>query len=160
MTIFEMLSVVGLILGPVAAVIITLWAQQRLQRSDSRLSLARNLLIAQVDHSDPSWSASIRQVPVEFRKLSEVMQAWRQYIDAVNNPPSPENRAAQDSKVNGRKLDLLFEVCRATKLGLSESDIRNTSYLAKGYTDRQQLVEDAANAIVRAADALEKTVTT
>ena len=155
MTIFEALSVVGLFAGPVTAVIITLWAQKRFDRSQRRLALARGLLISQVDHSQPEWSANIRQIPVEFRHSQGVMDTWREYIEAVNFHPSPENKQTHDSKIHGKKLDLLFQVSVATKLGLSESDIRNSSYLAQGYTDRQQLAINADAALVRIAAALE-----
>ena len=157
MTIFEALSVVGLFAGPVTAVIITLWTQKRYDRSDRRLSLARSLLISQVDHSDPAWSSNIRQIPVEFRSYEKVMGAWRRYIEAVNFRQSSENIEAHETKVLGSKLDLIFQVSVATKLGLSESDIRNSSYVAQGYIDRQQMSQSADAALVRIANTLENT---
>ena len=156
MTIFEALSVIGLILGPVSAVLITLWSQQRTDRKGRCLSLARNLLISQVDHADPSWSSNIRQIPVEFRGFPAVMDAWRSYIEAVNFRPSPENQLAHEAKFLGSKLDLLFHVAAAVDLGLSESDIRNSSYVAQAVTDRQKLSQDSDMALVRIAVALEK----
>lgn len=150
---YELLTLVGIIIGPISAVAISLCFEQRKRTREARTQILRMLINTRGMPSDPAYSIAINLIPVEFNGHKAVMQAWRNYIESVRYDPSPENAAAHDQKLNANQVSMIYQIMKSLNLGLSESDIQTEGYLARGFTNRDNLYLDSLRAMREIADA-------
>ncbi|HEV7341586.1 MAG TPA: DUF6680 family protein [Sphingopyxis sp.] len=153
---YEILTLIGIILGPIAAVIITLWAQKRSEKKQRRIEVLRTLWDTHYDASQPEYSRVIRMVPIEFNDENAVMTAWRRYMRNVDTRPSPEGAAAHEKEFADAKNDLIASVAKAVGINVTDRDIRDSVYIATSYTNRIKQTNDAEMAQIRIANALEQ----
>lgn len=151
---YEWLTLLGIVLSPIAAVLITLWVERRRRDQEQQVQTLRMLLTTRHLPADPAYSVAINLVPVEFSKHKRVMTAWSEYIEAVRFAPTPENAEAAHEKTRVKQTRLIYEITRVLKLGLSETDIQSSAYASEGYIKRDNLVIDAQLAWREIADAL------
>jgi len=147
MTIVEMLTLIALILGPVSAVAISLWIDGRRKRRDQRLIIVRALLTTRHIVGDPTYSAAINLIPVEFSDNWAVMDAYRAYIEAVRFQPSPDNQEAAVAQTVAKQTRLIFEVTKAMGFRIAETDLQTTAYAADGWIRREMVRIDSEKAM-------------
>jgi hypothetical protein len=128
MTLTEGLTIAGLVFGPIAAVVVSLIAEDRRQTHARRMNVLRTLMLARSNAGDPAFNSAVNMVPMEFANDQDVMQAWEAYIDSTARP-LPEGEAAQNAMYQewGAKLE---ELCRALLLALGYKS-RHTAKLAR-----------------------------
>jgi hypothetical protein len=108
MTSFEItiaiITIIAIIVGPIAAVAVTLWHESRKEKRQTQLWLFLTL-VAYRQSSPPAleWVNALNQIDVVFYNVPEVIKAWREYYDALNRTAEQYN--AQTA--NHRHLDLL-----------------------------------------------------
>ena len=151
----EWLTLLGIVTGPIVAVVITLWVDGRRRARDQKSQVMRLLLNTRHLPSDPSYTIAINSIPVEFNKDKKVMAAWHVYIDAVRYKASPENTDVALADLRAKQTKLIFEVMKSLGYALAETDIQNSAYAAGGYVDRENIFIDAWRAWPRIAAALE-----
>lgn len=156
MTLFEIANIAAVIVGPVAAVGITLWYQARSERRKKEYELFQTVWDTHHDASVPQYSQAIRLIPIVFNKSSRIREAWNRYMRNVGQKPAPENAAVHEKEFLDAKNDLIAAI--ATRVGIRVSDraIRDSIYIATSYTERLILSKNAEEAQLRIADALEK----
>ena len=151
----EWLTLVGIIIGPIAAVMISLAFEQRRRTRDSQIQVMRMLLNTRHMPADPAYSIAINLVPVEFNKQKGVMAAWTAYIEAVRYTPSDENADEHERQVRAKQTTMIFKIMRFLGFDLSETDIQTSAYAAQGFIDRDNLYLDSLRAWPRVAAAFE-----
>ncbi len=151
---YELLTLVGIMIGPIIAVIITLWTESKRKQREGQIQVTRMLLNTRHMPSDPAYSIAINLVPVEFSKCKKVMQAWREYIETVRYRPSSENQQEHLRILNAKQTALIFQIMRSLKFNLSETDIQTNAYIAGGYINRDNLYLDSLLAMREIADAI------
>ena len=140
---YELLTLAGVIVGPITAVAISLWAEHRRRQREARTTILKMLLNTRGMPSDAAWSIAINMIPIEFNGHKAVVQAWRDYIECVRYRPTDENRSAHDGNLNAKQTTLIHKIMVALGIGLSESDIQTESYIAEGYLRRDNLYLDS-----------------
>ena len=113
MTLVDKLTVAGLFLGPLAAVLISLVAESRRQEHQRKTNVLRTLLVGRLNIADPSFQIAINTIPIDFAHDDRVLSAWEEYVAATAIPAGdqPATHAAQT-----RWNDALTELVRAVLL--------------------------------------------
>src|SRR5882724_8320912 len=150
---YELLTLVGIVIGPIAAVVITLATEHFRRKRDQRLQVLRLLLNTRAMPGDPAYTVAINMVPVEFNDHAAVMEAHSTYLEAVRYTPSRENAAAHDAQVRGKQSKLIFEIMQSLGFRISESEIQTEGYVASGFANRDRLYLDSLVALRELADA-------
>jgi hypothetical protein len=150
-TISDWAIIVATALGPLAAVMISLWVERRRNRHSVRRTILQTLLNTQFSPDDPGYQMAIMGVAVEFRKDHEVMRAHRDFSNAANAGNDEAASIATRQKFISL-VTLLFD-----RIGskVSEDDVKGIAFVSVGYIQRSQLHLDTLKAVVRMADTLD-----
>ena len=81
--IYEWLTLVAIVVGPMLAVAVTIWSADRNKVKEQRLQVLRMLIATHHLPSDPGYQVAINLIPVEFRGCPAVLSAHREFIDSV-----------------------------------------------------------------------------
>lgn len=152
---YELLTLIGVVVGPISAVAISLWAESRRRQRESRATILKMLLNTRGMPSDASWSIAINMIPVEFNGHKAVIQAWRDYIECVRYRVADENIPVHQALLGAKQTTLIHKIMIALGINLSESDIQTESYIAEGYIRRDNLYLDSLAAMRDIATHLE-----
>src|SRR3546814_1173640 len=79
----EILTLIAVIVGPIVAVVITLWVDGRRRDREQKIIVLRLLLATRHIPADPSFLTAINLIPVEFNARRDVMQAYNEFIEAT-----------------------------------------------------------------------------
>jgi len=138
--------IVAALLGPISAVLITLFWERHRRTHEQKQTVLQTLLATRGRYSDPGYSWAIRTIPMHFAKNSKVMKSHADYLDMVRTAPSVENRETVHRESGRRESVLISEILQALGYkGLSAVQIE--SYTAQGLTYRERLLEDAMLAL-------------
>ncbi|MBZ6380178.1 DUF6680 family protein [Sphingomonas sanguinis] len=155
MKIYEFINLIGLFVGPISAVIITLWYQQRSGMKDRQTQTLRMLINTRHMAADPAYSVAINMVPIEFNNVPSIMTAWEKYIEVVRYRASEDNVDSHHKDMTAKQTQLIFSISRHLGYKISETDIQSSAYVSQGYIDRDQLAVQSQVAWIRIANALE-----
>jgi len=144
---YELLTLIGIIIGPIAAVVITLITESSGQKRDRQIQVMRMLLNTRSMPADAAYSVAINLVPVEFNKSSKVMSAWRTYIEAVRFRPTKENEEEQHRLLKAKQTALIFQIMHQLGFELSETDIQTSAYISDGFIQRDNMYLDSLQAM-------------
>jgi hypothetical protein len=88
----DIINMIAVITGPVFAVVITLWWQQRKERRDAKRRLFLTLM-AQRRTFPPTtqWVNALNVIDVVFADHPQVVQLWHEYYASLVNPPANQN---------------------------------------------------------------------
>lgn len=152
---YEWLTLIGVILGPLVAVAISLWVEGRRQSVDRRAVIARTLMGTRHLPADPQYNGAINLVPIEFNNVKPIMTAWHAYIAAVRYQPTEANVQTHIEELAAKQSTLIFQILSHLGYRLSENDIRTTAYTSQAFAARENLFLNAWASWIRIADALE-----
>lgn len=119
----EILNLVAIIVGPLAAVIITLWYQTRSEKRNVKQNAFMNLIAYR--HVNPNSSAYshfvnvLNTIDVVFHGDKEVIRLWHELYELLTSTDKPED------KIRLKKIELLHAMGKSL-----------------GYTDLQQITLD------------------
>jgi Zn-dependent membrane protease YugP len=141
---YELLTLVGIVIGPIVAVVITLITERWRKTHDSQMRLLQALLTTRITPANDQWSMAVNMVPIEFRHHKEVIERWKDYV------------SIDDVESNGRRIVLkqnamIHAAAVAMKIKITEGDLQDTAYYSKGSTDRDELVLKALSAFPQIA---------
>jgi len=157
MTTNEWLTLCAILVGPIAAVGITLWIEKSRQVTDRRLYVTRMLLMTRHMPADPQYNAAINLIPIEFNDQPKVMEAWRAFHERVNESPEPARKADHQKRLTAAQSGLIFQVIKCAGLSnLSEGDIQTQAYISQGFVDRDQIYLDSLRAMPAIAATMER----
>lgn len=127
--IMPVLTLVAIIVGPIAAVVVSDYRETRKAKRKAK----QDLFLALMAHRrslHPEWIAGLNTVDVIFFDVPDVIQAWRTLFDLLH---SSEVNPHTDDKIRHAILDLLHEM--ASHLGYPR--LRQTT-LDRLYSPRGQ----------------------
>lgn len=83
------MNIVAVIIGPIVAVLITLWYQSRKEKRDAKIRLFLNLM-AHRKSNPPTFERvnSLNLIDVVFAGHPTVLQLWHEYYDLLHTQPS------------------------------------------------------------------------
>jgi hypothetical protein len=151
----ELVTLVGIIVGPIVAVAMTLLVETRRRQRDSKIQIMRMILNTRHLPADPSYNAAINLIPIEFNNDKKVMLTWKEYISHVRFKPSDENKNGHDSLTIAKQTTMIFQLMKNLGFNLSETEIQTSAYASEGSIIRDNMYLASLHANVRIADALE-----
>jgi len=146
MTTTEIINLVGIIVGPIVAVLITLFVDGRRRDREQKLVVLRLLLATRHLPADPNYSTAINLIPVEFSKSRPVMTAYKEFIEAASTPSTPETQASVWANIGTKNTRLIFEIARFLGFPLRETDLQTQAYSSSGWGERDRLFLDSQRA--------------
>jgi len=149
----ELLTLIGIFLGPIFAVLISLWLEERRRSRDQKIIVLRMLLSTRHIPADPGFSVAINLVPVEFNRSKAVMTAYKEFIEAVQKP-SHGTDTPQLQTSGAKTTKLIYEISRELGFDIRESDIQYAGYAASGWIERDQITIDSQRAMRNIAEVL------
>jgi hypothetical protein len=134
--------VLATIVGPVAAVLITRWRDNRREARNRLLHLYRTLMATRKIAISEQHVGAINLIEVEFHGVKPVIEAWSSYLTHLNSPAPPGSTSAQMEAWESRRGELLamLLVKIASHLGISkgEIEIMHGGYAPQGWATRDQ----------------------
>ncbi len=128
------IAIIAVIVGPIAAVVITLWYQRRRQKFDTKNNLFLRLM-AQRRANPPSVDLvnSLNLIDVVYSEHPRVVSLWHDYYDLRCQPQVNESTALH------KYIDLLSEMAKSLGYkALSQTDI-DRFYYPRIHEDLAQL---------------------
>ena len=153
---YEFVTLIAVLLGPVIAVTITLVFESRRRTRESRIQVMRMLLNTRHLASDPSYTIAINLVPVEFNRKKEVMKSWREYIETVRFKQTPQNQEEHYKLMVAKQTTLIYEIMKSLGFKLSETDIQTNAYASEGFINRDNLYLNSLRAMCDIAEHLKQ----
>jgi hypothetical protein len=152
----DWLTLIALVFGPVAAVVISLLMEASRRTRENRLRVVRMLLSWRRLPAHPDYVTAINLVSVEFNDKPAVMEAWRRFLGLVNQrvPDTQEAQAQHEKLMEVAKARLIFEAMKAAGLKASEGDIQVESYVSQGLMDRDAIYLQSLQAMPEIAATL------
>jgi hypothetical protein len=165
MKLYELLTLLGIILGPIAAVAITLGYERHRKTRDARMQVLRQLISTYKFAGDPNWTVGVNMVLVEFGNVKRVRDARKAYVEWAYTPIVVGSEGAHGAQMMTRQTALIYEVARALGFKLTEGELSTQVYAAGGlmnrdalYVDSLRAMRDLADSMKRSADAVERMI--
>ncbi len=136
--------VLATIVGPVAAVFITRWNDQRREARNRLLHVYRTLMATRRSNVSQDHVAAINLVEVEFHGVNPVIEAWSGYLTHLNT--KAESNSDDHAKTwNDRRSELLaiLLVKIAAHLGITKGEIEilHGGYAPQAWVTRENRLD-------------------
>ncbi|MHC3127981.1 hypothetical protein OB03_12145 [Brevundimonas sp. GN22] len=151
---YEWMTLLGIIAGPICAVLITLWVDRRRRKSDARTQILRMILTTRRLPSDPAYVMAINLIEVEFNDCPTVMKARSEYLELAVREVSESGKKDHEQRMVAKQATMIVEMMKAIGLKASESEILTDAYVSKGFIFRDDLYLDSLRAMRDIAEAL------
>ena len=137
------------LVGPILAVLVTLWAQERSNARGRKEALVRQFILTRKLMGDPAFSLAINMVPVEFRHHPRVYEAWQAFVHAAGETPITKN-------LQTLLDDLLKEMLHVLGFREKTGQVLRNNYQSNAMGENLELQRQALEAVVRVANAAER----
>jgi hypothetical protein len=132
----DIVNIIAIVVGPIIAVVITLWWQERKEHRDAKRRLFLTLM-AQRRSVPPTtdWVNALNVIDVVFADQRQVVKLWHEFYVLLVNPPTNQNFQAREHTY------LLMLSSMARSLGykrLEQTDI-DKFYTPQAHGDQVQL---------------------
>jgi hypothetical protein len=89
MKFMDIINIIAIITGPLFAVLITLWWQERKEKRDKKINLFTMLLAYRKTYPvSPEWARGLNLIDVVFQNHPRVLELWHQYYDMLSSAVS------------------------------------------------------------------------
>ena len=153
----EWLTLAAIVLGPISAVVITLWIEKARRVGERRMQIMRTLLATRHMPADAQYNVAINLIPAEFNDQEKVMSAWRKYQDKVSNHPALGHEEEHERLMSVAQSGMIFEIMQCVGLKhLSEGDVQTQAYVSQGFVNRDMVYIESLRAMPKIAATLEE----
>jgi hypothetical protein len=140
----DVVNIVAIVVGPLFAVLITLWWQHRKEKRDAKLRLFATLMAFRKSVTGvikPEWVNSLNLIDVVFADSPKVVDRWHEYYTLLlRQNPSPQEMETQVHKY----IELMSVMAETLGIALQQIDIE------KFYTPMAHGLEAERNAALSA----------
>lgn len=150
---YELLTLIGIVAGPIAAVIITIVFERIRTKKESRTQVLRMLLTTRRLPSDPTYIMAINLIEVEFNDVKEVMTARRDYMSLVQKEVSDENLSLHNQNLAAKQAEMIHWMMKSVGLRSKVSELVSDAYVSTGFIGRDNLYLDSLKATIEMAQA-------
>jgi hypothetical protein len=137
-----MATLVALFVGPILAVLVTRWVDERRLKQTRRMEIFRVLMRTRRMRLNPDHVGALNLVEIEFHSEKAVIDAWKAYWAHLNKAV-PSNLSDQQQQQLLRDRDalltkLLHAVATALHFDIEQLDIFEGGYAPQAWLDDEQ----------------------
>lgn len=142
MTIADWLMILAVLLGPIIAVQLTRFLDDKKEKRERKLQIFKTLMATRAYATSWDHVVALNRIDLEFNKDDKVekavLDAWKQYLDLLSD------KSIQPEQWGIRRTDLLVELLYKMALVLDydfdKTHIKNSSYapIAHGNIEEEQ----------------------
>ncbi len=142
MTIADWLMITAVFLGPIVAVQLTRYLDDKKEVRGRKLGIFKTLMATRVYNVSWSHVEALNRIDLEFDKNNkhekEVIEAWKEYLDLLGNTDIPIEQWG--IKRIELMVELLHKMAKVLNYDFDKTHIKNSSYSPRvhGETEEQQ----------------------
>jgi len=153
MTAIEVVTAVGLFVGPAAAVLIGLWLEGRREKRARKLDTFRMLMRTRGIRLSGDHVGALNMVEIEFATDARVIAAWKKYLEHLDPtvspwPANPNDVTMYLTERNSRFTKLLYEIGRSLGFKIEQLDIFMGNYTPQAWHDDEQQQRQLRGALI------------
>lgn len=137
------LTLVAIVLGPIAAVIVSRMGEDRRRRRNSQLEIFRALMKTRRVRINAEHVWALNLIELEFYGKDSIIQAYRSYMKTLNSPYPKETGDGLETAFFDEQSDLYNELLQliGKELGyqLDKRDLDKTGYAPVGWQNDEEL---------------------
>jgi hypothetical protein len=123
-------------LGPIFAVLVSFWREQRKELWNRRFFIFRTLMSTRRIAVSNEHVNALNLIEVDFHGVSKIQAAYRAYIAHLNTTPNLPTTQAWGDKRQDLLAKLLHELSIAMKSPIGEIDLRSGGYIPTAWGNR------------------------
>lgn len=132
------LTVIAIIAGPFGALLVSRYLDNLRADKARRMDIFRTLMRTR---SQPiSWEhvQALNLVELEFRNYTNVIDAWKKYLDNLSKPIPPIAEQKKFQQLREKLLTLLIEeIAKTLNVKVQQLEILEGNYVPQGWEDRE-----------------------
>lgn len=140
------LTIIAILAGPVLAVRVTRYLDDRKLKQERRMDVFRTLMRTRRVTLSPDHVGALNLVEIEFQDEKDVISAWRAYFgDLGEKWPSNltlEELQGREEARSALLTRLLHAMAKALNFEMEQLDIFQGGYAPKGWYDDEQVLRD------------------
>jgi len=146
-------TLLATVVGPIAAVGITLWYQERSGRKAGERNLFANMMRLRRDPTNPEFVGAFNLVPVLFNSHTNIMSKHASVMEIYNAPREINSDAIQrfGDKLEFAMAELLAEMSKAVNTPVTQSHIMRGAYAPMAWQndqERQRQMQEEVRAVL------------
>ena len=136
----EWLTLIAIIVGPIAAVSITLWRDRRYEVRRRKREILASLMRTRSSRLSAEHVGALNLVQLEFHGSSAIIEAYKQYIEHLGTPlPAVDQQDSFFQQRETRFLDLLKAIAVDLGYKFDKKDLESLSYSPRGWHDYESM---------------------
>lgn len=124
----DIIMIIAVILGPIAAVQIQKWLEQNRSKTERKLRIFKTLMSTRATRLSIEHVQSLNMIDIEFidKRSEKVVIAWRSYHDHLSN--GDIKSTSWTEKNDDLFIELLFEMGKSLGYKFDKVMLRRTAY--------------------------------
>lgn len=134
--------VIATFVGPIVAVGITLWHQDRDRAYQRRLAVFTTMMRLRRHQMAGEYVGALNLVPVEFHRVPAVVQRYKDLMNTLSDPGwqgAPEAIRRLNEQTETRSTELMAAMATSLSIRLEQMDILRGAYAPQGWLDDEAL---------------------
>jgi len=140
MTISDGLMIIAVLLGPIIAVQLTRYLDNKKEIRERKLWIFKTLMATRASTLSPHHVEALNRIDLEFdskdKSERDVIEAWKAYLDLLGDTKIPQEQWGV------RRVDLLVELlhkmAQVLDYEFDKTTIKNSSYYPRGYGELEE----------------------
>lgn len=144
MTCGDWLIIVAIILGPILAVQIQGYLEDRKVKRERQMNIFRTLMTTRATPLSPLHVQTLNIIDVEFHKNKKIVEAWKLLLDNFMHYPTDYDdpnygTRLEDSNEKSKELliDLLYKMAKVLNYDFDKVHLKRGVYIPKGHAEME-----------------------
>ena len=134
----DILTIVAIIVGPIAAVLITRFLDRRNERKRRQNEILTSLMRTRAARLSAEHVGALNIVQLEFHEKGAIITAYQEYIKHLRTPlPPVDEQGHFFEQRDGLFLTLVTEIAKHLHYTFDKRDLDKLSYSPKGWYDQE-----------------------
>jgi Family of unknown function (DUF6680) len=129
------LTIAAIIIGPVAALLIQKYLEERRAERNRRIRIFQALMANRASRLSPGWVEALNGIETEFYGEKKVIEAWRQVVDHLNSGQAtdPIQIGQWNEALVNLANEMLYEMGKSLGYEFDRVTIKRNAYYPSGW---------------------------